>query len=92
MKLLCFHVAGQDFGVPIGAVKETIPERPLTRLLVSTNQLRTYPVGAAEPAPSARAVVQTSCIARFLTTFQSGLDNLLNVCDPYAPWQSGISQ
>ena len=34
MKLLCFHVAGQDFGVPIGAVKETIPERPLTRLFL----------------------------------------------------------
>jgi chemotaxis signal transduction protein len=32
VKLLCFHVAGQDFGVPIGAVKETLPERPLTRL------------------------------------------------------------
>jgi purine-binding chemotaxis protein CheW len=32
VKLLCFHVAGQDFGVPIAAVKETIPERPLTRL------------------------------------------------------------
>ena len=34
MKLLCFHVAGQDFGVPIAAVKETIPERPLTRLFL----------------------------------------------------------
>lgn len=34
MKLLCFHVAGQDFGVPIGAVKETITERPLTRLFL----------------------------------------------------------
>jgi chemotaxis signal transduction protein len=34
VKLLCFHVAGQDFGVPIGAVKETIPERPLTRLFL----------------------------------------------------------
>ncbi|HEX8952353.1 MAG TPA: chemotaxis protein CheW [Polyangia bacterium] len=34
MKLLCFHVAGQDFGVPIGAVKETIGERPLTRLFL----------------------------------------------------------
>lgn len=34
MKLLCFHVAGQDFGVPIGAVKETIAERPLTRLFL----------------------------------------------------------
>jgi len=32
VKLLCFHVAGQDFGVPIAAVKETLPERPLTRL------------------------------------------------------------
>jgi len=34
VKLLCFHVAGQDFGVPIAAVKETIPERPLTRLFL----------------------------------------------------------
>jgi purine-binding chemotaxis protein CheW len=34
VKLLCFHVAGQDFGVPIGAVKETLPERPLTRLFL----------------------------------------------------------
>ena len=34
MKLLCFHVAGQDFGVSIAAVKETIPERPLTRLFL----------------------------------------------------------
>jgi chemotaxis signal transduction protein len=34
VKLLCFHVAGQDFGIPIGAVKETIPERPLTRLFL----------------------------------------------------------
>jgi purine-binding chemotaxis protein CheW len=32
VKLLCFHVAGQDFAVPIAAVKETLPERPLTRL------------------------------------------------------------
>jgi purine-binding chemotaxis protein CheW len=32
VKLLCFHVAGQDFGVPLAAVKETLPERPLTRL------------------------------------------------------------
>jgi chemotaxis signal transduction protein len=32
VKLLCFHVAGQDFGVRIAAVKETLPERPLTRL------------------------------------------------------------
>lgn len=34
MKLLCFQVAGQDFGVPIAAVKETIAERPLTRLFL----------------------------------------------------------
>jgi len=34
VKLLCFHVAGQDFGVPIAAVKETIAERPLTRLFL----------------------------------------------------------
>ena len=34
MKLLCFHVAGQDFGVPIGAVQSTIGERPLTRLFL----------------------------------------------------------
>jgi purine-binding chemotaxis protein CheW len=34
VKLLCFHVAGQDFGMPIAAVKETIPERPLTRLFL----------------------------------------------------------
>lgn len=34
MKLLCFHVAGQDFGVPIAAVKETIGDRPLTRLFL----------------------------------------------------------
>jgi len=34
VKLLCFHVAGQDFAVPIAAVKETIPERPLTRLFL----------------------------------------------------------
>jgi purine-binding chemotaxis protein CheW len=34
VKLLCFHVADQDFGVPIAAVKETIPERPLTRLFL----------------------------------------------------------
>ncbi len=34
MKLLCFHVAGQGFAVPIAAVKETIPERPLTRLFL----------------------------------------------------------
>ena len=34
MKLLCFHVAGQDFALPIGAVKETLPERPLTRLFL----------------------------------------------------------
>jgi purine-binding chemotaxis protein CheW len=34
LKLLCFHVAGQEFAVPIGAVKETIPERPLTRLFL----------------------------------------------------------
>jgi purine-binding chemotaxis protein CheW len=32
VKLLCFSVAGQDFGVPIAAVKETISERPVTRL------------------------------------------------------------
>jgi purine-binding chemotaxis protein CheW len=34
LKLLCFHVAGQDFGVPIGAVQSTIAERPLTRLFL----------------------------------------------------------
>lgn len=34
MKLLCFHVAGQDFALPIGSVKETLPERPLTRLFL----------------------------------------------------------
>lgn len=34
MKLLCFHVAGQDFGLPIAAVKETLAERPLTRLFL----------------------------------------------------------
>ena len=31
-KLLCFSVAGQDFGAPIRALKETLPERPVTRL------------------------------------------------------------
>jgi purine-binding chemotaxis protein CheW len=34
VKLLCFHVAGQDFALPIGSVKETLPERPLTRLFL----------------------------------------------------------
>jgi purine-binding chemotaxis protein CheW len=34
VKLLCFHACGQDFGLPIAAVKETIPERPLTRLFL----------------------------------------------------------
>jgi chemotaxis-related protein WspB len=33
-KLLCFHAGGQRFGAPIGAVKETLPERPLTRVFL----------------------------------------------------------
>jgi chemotaxis signal transduction protein len=33
-KLLCFAAGGQTFGVPIRAVKETLPERPLTRVFL----------------------------------------------------------
>jgi purine-binding chemotaxis protein CheW len=31
-KLVCFTLAGQLFGLPIRAVKETVPARPLTRV------------------------------------------------------------
>jgi chemotaxis signal transduction protein len=31
-KLVCFELAGQAFGLPIRAVKETLPMRPLTRV------------------------------------------------------------
>ncbi len=31
-KLVCFELAGQAFGLPIRAVKETLPLRPLTRV------------------------------------------------------------
>jgi purine-binding chemotaxis protein CheW len=31
-KLVCFAVSGQEFGLPIRAVKETLPMRPVTRL------------------------------------------------------------
>jgi purine-binding chemotaxis protein CheW len=33
-KLVCFSIAGQDFGAPIATVKETLPERPVTRLFL----------------------------------------------------------
>jgi purine-binding chemotaxis protein CheW len=31
-KVVCFMLAGQVFGLPIRAVKETVPARPLTRV------------------------------------------------------------
>ncbi len=31
-KLVCFTLAGQMFGLPIRAVKESVPSRPLTRV------------------------------------------------------------
>ncbi len=33
-KLVCFELAGQAFGLPIRSVKETLPMRPLTRVLL----------------------------------------------------------
>jgi chemotaxis signal transduction protein len=33
-KLVCFELAGQAFGLPIRAVKETLPARPLTRVFL----------------------------------------------------------
>jgi chemotaxis signal transduction protein len=33
-KLLCFQAGGQTFGAPIRAIKETLPERPLTRVFL----------------------------------------------------------
>jgi chemotaxis signal transduction protein len=33
-KLLCFQAGGQTFGAPIRSVKETLPERPLTRVFL----------------------------------------------------------
>jgi chemotaxis signal transduction protein len=33
-KLVCFTVGGQELGAPIRAVKETLPERPITRVFL----------------------------------------------------------
>jgi purine-binding chemotaxis protein CheW len=33
-KLVCFTVAGQELGAPIRAVKESLPERPITRVFL----------------------------------------------------------
>jgi purine-binding chemotaxis protein CheW len=34
LRLLCFQAGGQEFGAPIRTVKETLPERPLTRVFL----------------------------------------------------------
>jgi purine-binding chemotaxis protein CheW len=34
-KLVCFELAGQVFGLPIKAVKETLPMRPLTKVCLT---------------------------------------------------------
>src|SRR5205085_1586047 len=31
---VCFHLAGQEFGLPIDEVKETIEPRPITRIFL----------------------------------------------------------
>jgi purine-binding chemotaxis protein CheW len=38
-KLVCFTVGGQELGAPIRAVKETLPERPITRVFLTPQVL-----------------------------------------------------